>query len=622
MNQLRANLKESAFLWIGLMFFSACTAGKADLSTTDNSSTPLFPSTLAESTGKIDLSDSYAVREVEKLKNSWGDVKVKDPRSYYHYMMALRADEGFQFEQSAIHYTEAARYDPDNLFFHHQLTKQALRAGDFKVLETAVAEGLKHFPNNAELNMRQADVYRMKGETNLALDFYEKAYEADPGLNRAYILRGVLLEELNRFDRAQNMYQKAVLASPFDPLSSFYLGRADIKNGDYEDAVKNLEKSVSLRPNFIQARDYLAWALEKLGRLQEALNEYKLILKLDPGNIGVRQRVAKMHERTSVFKRNNPEIDLPVSNLLEPVHPNIKMGVVLYDRGDYLRALEEFQWARSLDESKEVLVILSKIFENLNRIDLAIKTFEELRIKSNPSVRSLLYLARLYNLGSQDGMAAKLLEEAVKLEPDNDRLYHSLALAYRSMKDYDRAIANMKEAIRINGKKDSYHFEFGALLERAGKFDEALGSMKRAIELNPMHSNAHNFLGYMYATQGEYLDKALVHLKKALAIQPHNGYFLDSMGWIYYKKGDYPRALTEIKKAMIYSQPDPVLYSHLGDVHFSLKNYLQAQKAWKTSLSLTAAQGLEGVEDDGETPDPKELSDKIEKVNHLLEKSL
>ncbi len=608
--QLQANLRIGAILGLGLFFLSACETTSINLS----------PS--LDSSGEVDLSDSIAVREVEKLKNSWGGAKLGDPRSYYHYMMALKSDEGYQFEQSTFHYGEAAQHDPKNLFFHQQLTRQALRSGNFDVLEKAVVAGLKHFPQNAELNMRQADVFRMQGKTSLAMDYYEKAYGMEPRLYRAYILHGVLLEGVNRFDEAQKVYQKAVLASPFDPLSAYYLGRVDIKNGNYEEAAKNLEKSVALRPNFIQARDYLAWTLEKLGRLQEALNEYKLILKLDPSNDRIRERVIKMHQRADVFKRKNPEIDLPVSQLLEPLNPNIKMGVVLYDRGDYLRALEEFQWSRSLKESNEVLIILSKIFETLGRVDRAITTFELLRVETQPTVRTLLYLARLYNIDGQDAKATELLEEAVLLDPENDGLYHSLALAYRSMNNYDRAIANMKEAIRLNGKKDSYHFEFGALLERAGNFEDALLSMKRAIELNPMHSNAHNFLGYMYATKGEYLDKALEHLEKALAIQPRNGYFLDSMGWIYYKKGDYPRALSEIKKAMIYTQPDPVLYNHLGDIYYSLKDYIQAQKAWKTSLSLTMAQGEKGEDDGGESPDISELNDKIEKVERLLDKSL
>jgi tetratricopeptide (TPR) repeat protein len=165
-------------------------------------------------------------------------------------------------------------------------------------------------------------------------------------------------------------------------------------------------------------------------------------------------------------------------------------------------------------------------------------------------------------------------------------------LAYISVGQFDQAINKMRKAISINNNKDSDYFELGALLERTGQFELAIRNIKRSIELNPMHSNAHNFLGYIYALQGKSLDKALGHLNKALSIQPRNGYFLDSLSWIYFKKGEPQRALDELKRAMVYTSPDPILYSHLGDIHFSLENYLEAGKAWKTSLSLTLAESL------------------------------
>ena len=174
---------------------------------------------------------------------------------------------------------------------------------------------------------------------------------------------------------------------------------------------------------------------------------------------------------------------------------------------------------------------------------------------------------------------------------------------------------NINKAIKLNDKKDTYYFEQGALLERLGEFDKAIESMKQTLAINPHHSNAHNFIGYIYATKGQDLDKALNHLEQALDIQPRNGYFLDSLGWIYHKKGEPEQALVHIKKAMVYAQPDPVLYDHLGDVYFSMENVTEARKAWKTSLALT----LKKLEDpSGEIPDPNKLREKIRKADQLM----
>ena len=69
---------------------------------------------------------------------------------------------------------------------------------------------------------------------------------------------------------------------------------------------------------------------------------------------------------------------------------------------------------------------------------------------------------------------------------------------------------------------------------------------------------------------------------------------------------------------MVYTNPDPVLYDHLGDVHFSLKNYLDARRAWRTSLSLTLKKSDDYI---GEIPDEDKLREKISSVNSILRES-
>ncbi len=208
-----------------------------------------------------------------------------------------------------------------------------------------------------------------------------------------------------------------------------------------------------------------------------------------------------------------------------------------------------------------------------------------------------------------------LLKEASDKDPHNDRLLHALGLAYMSLNRDAEALDTIEKAIALNPKRDTYYFEKGALLERLNRYDEAIASMKQTLEINPNHSNAHNFIGYLYATRNVELDKALNHLERAISIQPRNGYFLDSLGWIYYKKGDMNQALTHIKRAMVYAEPDPVLYDHLGDVYFSMEKFFEARKAWKTSLALTLRK-LKNPS--GEIPVPDELEEKIRKADQQL----
>ena len=571
-----------------------------------------------QSSGNIDLSGSYAVRVAEKMSAKQTGVAVRDPRSYYHYFMALNEIRHHQFGKAADNFRKLVEFDKGDSQFYRQLAMNLLRAGKvddaYKVLE----ESLHHFPANPELNMMIGDILDGREEYERALTHYQRVIQTEPGSARAHLLRGAVYERLKQFDLAADMYQQVIRVEPRNPLGYHYLARMDILSGKLKDAKSHLSQTLELRPNLLQSREFLAWVWEKLGNAEEAAREYKILLKLDPLNKKIHERITGMKDSMTPVDVDTSQYRLAAEDLLGEPKVHMRIGAVYYEQALYLKALDEFQLIRARKQTKEVLMVLGRVYEILGRVDKAIEEMKVLLEMEPKSVNLMVYSARFYSMNEQPEETIRLLESAVKIEPENDTLHHSLALAYMSVDKLDQAISKIQKAISLNEGKDSYYFELGALLERTGQFELAIQNMKRSIELNPMHSNAHNFLGYMYAIQGKSLDKAIGHLNKALSIQPRNGYFLDSLSWIYFKKGESQRALDELKKAMVYTSPDPVLYSHLGDIHFSLKNYIEAGKAWKTSLFLT----MEKMGDtDGELPDPKDLEKKIRGAREFLNKN-
>jgi tetratricopeptide (TPR) repeat protein len=451
-----------------------------------------------------------------------------------------------------------------------------------------------------------------------AIRHYDRASQIHSGNARAPLLKGSLLEGTGKYDQALEEYKKGASIEPNNPLVQFYLGRAFLRANQLQEAEKSLEKAISLKPNLLQARHHLAWVLERQGKTIEALKEYGLLLKLKPGNLSIKNRVSKLHASGSLSPDGAGSAGGIPSELEKQPNIHMRIATIYFEQTLYMRALEEFQLVLVERDYKDPHVLMARIYEIHGRLDIAVKEFEKLMQLEPESIDVILYTARLYSLMKKTEKSVPLLIKAIEMEPDNDQLYHSLALAYMAQNENDKAIEYMGKALALNSKKDAYYFELGALMEKAGDYKGAMENMRLAIELNPLHSNAHNFLGYMYALEGHDLDQALVHLKKALTTQPRNGYFLDSLGWIYFKKGEPEKALTQIQKAMIYTDPDPVLYDHLGDILFSLKNYDEASGAWQNSLFLTVnPKGDLG----GELPDPKTLKNKIDKAQNLLQQN-
>ena len=575
--------------------------------------------------GNLDLSISYAAKVYEKKRQNSQALEGKDPRAYFHYLMSLEAEKKFQFENAASHYKEIVKYDPETEKFFEKHVQLLLRSGNFDEAITAGEEALKRFPKNKAIHMDMGDILSSQGKVDSAIYHYEKVIQINPQSARAALLKGVILENQGKWDQAKDLYQQAAKLEHNNPLGQFYLGRALLQGNDLENAEKSFQMAVILKPNLLQARKYLAWVYERLGKPEEALKEYNLFIKLKQDNAFIKERIEKLQYFSDPAYKNEMFNHKGIPDeLSKQRNVHMRIAAIYFEESLYLKALEELQLVAVADghkvanDNKDPHVLMARIYENYGRLDKAIKEFEILRKLEPQSMDILRYAARLYQLAEQPDSAIRLLNTAAEKNPENDQIYHSLALAYVSKKENEKAVEIMKKALTLNPKKDAYYFELGALMEKTGDFKGAIENMRQAIEINPLHSNAHNFLGYIYALEGRDLDRALEHLKKALTIQPRNGYFLDSLGWIYFKKGESEKALVQIQKALIYTDPDPVLYDHLGDILFSLKNYDEAKGAWKNSRSLTLNQkGDLG----GEMPNPKILQEKIEKAKKLIQKN-
>ena len=562
-----------------------------------------------------DFSSSYAVQSFEKKRQLSRNLETRDPRSYYHYLEALKAEKSYLMEQAALHYEEVVQYDPEAERFHEKRVRLLLRTGQMDKAILAGQNALSSFPENEEILMILGDILATKGEVEQSINYYDQIIQIAPENARAPLMKGVLLEGLEHFDSALEEYKKGALLEPNNPLVQFYLGRAYLRANQLQKAEKSLEKAVSLKPNLLEARHHLAWVLERQGRTIEALKEYGLLLKLTPDNDYIKNRVSQLHSSGALSQNHPQDFETIPSGLAKQINIHMRIATIFFEQTLYMRALDEFQLALAVRDYKDPHVLMARIYETHGRLDKAVEEFEKLRKLEPKSLEILLYTARLYSLMKMTQNSVALLNEAVQIEPENDQLQHSLSLAYMAQGENEKAIITMRKALALNPQKDSYYFELGALMEKAGDYKGAIVNMRQAIELNPLHSNAHNFLGYIYALEGYDLDQALGHLKKALTIQPRNGYFLDSLGWIYFKKGEPKKALTQIQKALIYTEPDPVLYDHLGDILFSLKNYDEASGAWKNSLFLTVN---DKEEPGGEMPDPQTLKNKIDNAKRLL----
>ena len=270
------------------------------------------------------------------------------------------------------------------------------------------------------------------------------------------------------------------------------------------------------------------------------------------------------------------------------------MAVVYDDLGDVDRAIAEYKKALSADDGAALIhlnLAVSLIKEN--DVKAATRELELVEKLAPESVEPHAILAVLYS--SQDKVDLALSEyeaallKASKLSPKDIDIYKSLGILYLKQNKLKEALGVYRLISVLSPYDSEAHFYLGSIyweLKQENLFEKEL---KKALELNPDYAEALNFLGYEFVEQNRNLRQAEVMIQKAVNLEPDNGAYIDSLGWLYFKKGRIKKAREFLEKAASLME-DPVIYDHLGDVYFKLKEIDQAKLNWQESLKLDPKQ--------------------------------
>lgn len=92
--------------------------------------------------------------------------------------------------------------------------------------------------------------------------------------------------------------------------------------------------------------------------------------------------------------------------------------------------------------------------------------------------------AELYDAEDYKG-ALKLLNEAIKLYPNNDEAYSDRGDVYFELEEYIKAIRDYNKAIQIDSNYDYYYYSRSVAYYMLDKYREALVDINKALELKP-----------------------------------------------------------------------------------------------------------------------------------------
>jgi TolB-like protein/DNA-binding winged helix-turn-helix (wHTH) protein/Tfp pilus assembly protein PilF len=138
-------------------------------------------------------------------------------------------------------------------------------------------------PSVPQIHFVQAQVALFRGQHEKAAAAAARAIELDPNYADAYALLAWILHYAGRPDQAEPMLTEALKRNPRSSASYREIaGEIAFTTGRYVDAAQEFQAALERNPAHTRARLWLAAALVKLGRREEADWEVQELLTLNP----------------------------------------------------------------------------------------------------------------------------------------------------------------------------------------------------------------------------------------------------------------------------------------------------------------------------------------------------
>lgn len=241
----------------------------------------------------------------------------------------------------------------------------------------------------------------------------------------------------------------------------------------------------------------------------------------------------------------------------------------------------------------EAYLMLANLLREEKKYKEAAEQLERMLIVRDDYEPAYYELAEMYNLSDRPEKSLEVLDKVKKKSGQSFLNSFYRALAYNRLKKYDKAVEELTAAevvARATAPEQLTHFfyfQMGAAHERNKDRAQAAKYFEKCLEMQPDFAEALNYLGYMWAENGENLERAKELIEKAVNQEPENAAFLDSMAWVLYKLNQPKPALEWMLKAMkLNEEEDATLYDHLGDIYASMKDFPKAREAWEKSLKI------------------------------------
>jgi tetratricopeptide (TPR) repeat protein len=342
----------------------------------------------------------------------------------------------------------------------------------------------------------------------------------------------------------------AVMAAAAAALLAAFIAVTEGQLTHWRDSIRLFRHTLAEAGDSALIHNNLAVALDRRGRIEEALHHYRQTLRFASVEIVWDAAISHYNIGNALMRLGKTEeaIDAFMEALrINPAHAEAHngWGLALKQQGENTAAIEHYREAlRRNADYAEAHTNLAVALEQEGRIGAAIGHYRE-TVRLKP-----VYALGHFNLGTalyRQGLleeAGGHYAEALRIKPDYAEAHNNLGAVLLGQGRLDAAIARFAEAVRIKPDHAGAFNNLGHAFARQGRLHEAQAHFNEAVRIRPDYAAAYKNLGSVLTDAGN-PRAAIPHFLKALELDPAAADVRFLLGAAYSALGERDAAMKE-----------------------------------------------------------------------------
>lgn len=386
----------------------------------------------------------------------------------------------------------------------------------------------------------------------------------------AHYAMGMIYDNEGNINKALSEYKKALT---YDDTSSFIhtrIGAAYLLKNKPEEAIYHLSIAKKHSPGNAKVHVLLALIYTSQKKFEDATREYQEIIKLKPGSVEALTSLAdlyviqeKMEEAAGVYEK--------LLETEEDLSPSLHFNLALiYSRiGKLDSAADELKTVIELKPDYiEAYLALGVLYELKKDPQTGTSYYEE-ALKIDPlNEKVYRHLGSVYYQQKRVGEAIRQYQYLLKIYPKNLDGYVELSYIYLSEKKPEEAMEVLKTAEDLGLESERFLLACGFAKSAVKDYEGAIGYYEKVIKGDPDNARGHFYLGAAYERTGR-KDKATTEFRRCIELDPKFADAYNYLGYMFAEEGiNLDEAISLIRKALEFDSENGAYIDSLGWAYF------------------------------------------------------